>query len=228
MSAYKQKIDRKLYIDFTDYEDPRSTLGSSYPASQLVSVIGPRRQFGTPEQLRRKINEYFASCLGQKFSKFGVPITDPSTGEPLITVVRPYTLSGLARHLGVTTQALKEYKFNSIRRGIDDEFLPILDDARQRIEEYMEQNLYSGEAGRGAQFALSAAFGWETPKERSERITAKVRADMARDEHRFKMEQYERGEVDTGFTINIVRAGQNLPAYDDNIVHLNADDSEVE
>lgn len=211
-----------MYIDFDEYTDSRITRHSPYVAYQLSAILGPRRQFGTPQQLRSHVEDYFSSRVGVKLSRAGVPIIDPMTGRPVLTVVRPYTLSGLARHLGVTTAALKQYRFNSIRRGIPDEFLPILDDARQRIEEFMEEKLYDGEGSRGAQFGLGAAFGWESPKERVERQTTKIRTAMAREEHRLKMEQMARGDADSGFTITVVRAGQNL-ANDDNIIQLDGE-----
>jgi hypothetical protein len=146
--------------------------------------------------------------MGPIFMKSGAPIFDPVTEQPVIKVVKPYTVSGLARHLGVTTQALMQFKYMTIMSGIPDEYLPILSEARQRIEEYSETRLYDNDGSKGAQFALGASFGWETPKDRSDRVTNRARTKMMRDEHKLKMNALENGDGDgSGINIIITRAG---------------------
>jgi hypothetical protein len=210
MSAFKRIQSHVVYIDFDQYVDSRLTVDrNGYIAYQLASILGPKRRFPTPQALSDCIEKYFNSCLGPIFTRSGMPITD-ADGNPVIKVVKPYTVSGLARALGVTTQALMQFKYMTIMSGIPDEYLPILSEARQRIEEYSETRLYDNDGSKGAQFALGASFGWETPKDRSDRMTNRARTKLMREEHAAKMNMLENGEGDgSGINIIITRAGQN-------------------
>ena len=207
MSAIKHIENRKVYIDFGEFHDYRITADKDGPtAYQLATVIGPRRRFKSPEQLQHRINAYFDSCRGMVLTKNGLPVLNPD-GSPLIRIVQPLTVSGLARHLGVTTRALMDYKYQVIQQGIPDEYLPILSEARQRIEEYAEGRLYDMDGSRGAQFSLSAAFGWETPKERSDRKNAKARTSLMSQEQKLKQSMFDKDD-EGGLSITIVRAGR--------------------
>ena len=207
MSAIKHIGNRKVYIDFGEFHDYRITADKDGPtAYQLAAVLGPRRKFKNPEHLQRHIDRYFESCRGMVLTKNGVPVLNPD-GSPLIRIVQPLTMSGLARHLGVTTRALMDYKYQVIQQGIPDEYLPILNDARQRIEEYAEGRLYDMDGSRGAQFSLSAVFGWETPKERSERKNSKARTNLMSQEQKLKQSMFDKDE-EGGLSITIVRAGR--------------------
>jgi hypothetical protein len=68
-----------------------------------------------------------------------------STRE-IMTEQRPYTMSGLARALGLSRQALLEYSAR-------DEFGDSIAAAKQRCEEYAESQLY-GPYANGAKFNL--------------------------------------------------------------------------
>lgn len=221
MSAIKHIENRKVYIDFGEFHDYRITVDKDGPtAYQLATVIGPRRRFKSPEQLQQHINTYFDACRGMVLTKNGLPVLNPD-GTPLIRIVTPLTISGLARHLGVTTRALMDYKYQVIQQGIPDEYLPILDEARQRIEEYAEGRLYDMDGSRGAQFSLSSVFGWETPKERSDRKNAKARTKLMAQEQKLKQSMFDKDD-EGGLSITIVRAGRRSPSM------IDGSDSEVD
>lgn len=217
MSAIKQfnPATRKLYIDWNEFSDSRITEDRyGYTAYQIATILGPRRRFSSPQLLQQTIDEYFASHLGVALTRSGMPILDHNS-NPVIRTTIPLTMSGLARHLGVTTRALMEYKYQAVQRGIPEEYLPILNQARQRIEEYSEQRLYDNDGSKGATFALAANFGWETPKERSERKALATRTKLAEAESKVKISAMEAGEGDgSGIHITITRAGRREDLLD--------------
>jgi hypothetical protein len=59
----------------------------------------------------------------------------------------------LARHLGITTQTLRNYSNK-------DEFANIIDEAKQRIEESLEEKLPTARSATGIIFALKSNFYW--------------------------------------------------------------------
>ena len=68
---------------------------------------------------------------------------------------RPWTVSGLAYHLGFTSrQALINYK------GRSKEFLDTITRARLKCEMYAEERLFDRDGQRGAEFSLRCNFGW--------------------------------------------------------------------
>src|SRR5688572_15029963 len=68
------------------------------------------------------------------------------TTREIMTEQRPYTMSGLARALGLSRQALLEYSER-------DEFGDSIAAAKQRCEEYAESQLF-GPYANGAKFNL--------------------------------------------------------------------------
>jgi hypothetical protein len=64
----------------------------------------------------------------------------------VLTEQKPYTMSGLARALGISRQALLDYSER-------EEFLDSIAMAKQRCEEYAESQLY-GPYANGAKFNL--------------------------------------------------------------------------
>ena len=68
---------------------------------------------------------------------------------------RPWTISGLAYHLGFASrQALINYKSRS------KEFNDALTRARLKCETYAEERLFDRDGQRGAEFSLRCNFGW--------------------------------------------------------------------
>lgn len=91
--------------------------------------------YKTAEELQNKVEEYFLTCHQNE---------------------RPYTISGLALWLGLSTQTLRNYEKNY---G-DTEYSDIIKIAKQRVEEYAEKSLYETGKTAGAKFVLQNNFKW--------------------------------------------------------------------
>lgn len=70
------------------------------------------------------------------------------------TEQQPYTMAGLARRLGLSRQALMEYKGR-------DKYGDTIKEARSIVEEYNERMLHSGRNSTGAIFNLKVNFGYK-------------------------------------------------------------------
>jgi hypothetical protein len=88
------------------------------------------------EDLQRDIDDYFNICEEEN---------------------RPYTMSGLALHLGMSRQSLVNY-------GNKDDFFDTVKQARQKVENYLEEHLY-GSSVTGVIFNLKNNFGWKDKQE---------------------------------------------------------------
>lgn len=83
--------------------------------------------------LKRMGNKYFSQCDEEH---------------------KPYTMSGLAHHLGIARRTLKDYNQR-------DDFGPIVAEFKQRIEAQMEERMLLGtSAASPSQFSLKNNFGW--------------------------------------------------------------------
>ena len=100
--------------------------------------MGRKRKYATPEAMTKKADGYFAKC--DKLDK-------------------PYTVSGLCVHLGMTRQALhKLAKENA-------EFTEAIALIKLRIESRVEEGLLKGLNPTGCIFALKNHFGWKDKTE---------------------------------------------------------------
>jgi hypothetical protein len=109
-------------------------------------------KFATPELLQSAIDEYFESCWVDKVTE-----TTDSDGKCVMSEVRyqqrPYTIAGLAYHLEMTTQALRNYEAK-------DEFLGIIKRAKQKVEMNIEEQLIAGKSAAGPIFWLKNHAGY--------------------------------------------------------------------
>jgi len=105
--------------------------------------------FKTPEEMQAKIDEYFEWCDNRAIKK-----VDDSGKEFMIGIPAPYTMSGLARRLGMDRKGLINYKNR-------DEFFPAIHAARERVHEDVENRLMETRNERGAIFNLKNNFGWK-------------------------------------------------------------------
>lgn len=78
-----------------------------------------------------------------------------------------YTMSGLARHLGLCRQSLINYSEK-------DEFLDTIKEFREVVHENVEERLMSGVAQTGAIFNLKNNFDWKDKSEIDQNINQKV------------------------------------------------------
>jgi hypothetical protein len=106
-------------------------------------------KFKTRLELIAAIQEYFDYCDNRVKSMFvkdlgdNVSIADPA----------PYTMSGLARFLGVDRDTLLRYSKK-------EEFYGTIQAAKAKVEEDVETRLLEGRSSSGAIFALKNNHGW--------------------------------------------------------------------
>lgn len=119
-----------------------------------VSKAGRPLKYKTVEELKAVIDEYFDWCDNRtkniyvKEAGDNVPISFPA----------PYTMSGLARRIGLSRQALCEYSHR-------DQFGDAIKDARDRVQEDIETRLMETTNQSGAIFNLKNNFGWKDKTE---------------------------------------------------------------
>ena len=75
----------------------------------------------------------------------------------ILTEQKPYTMSGLARRLGIDRKTLLNYSKKTA-------FFPTIEAARERVHEFAESQLYSRNA-TGAAFSLKNNFDWKDRQE---------------------------------------------------------------
>lgn len=209
----------KLHARYKIMDESRRRIGIDfrlikYPESDHIgarNLTHAPRLYETVDMLQKRCDSYFASCEGVIRDRWGNPLRDDD-GTPVIGQVKPYTISGLARHIGMSTSALKLYS-----RGFRDDvgfdpenvqFSDVLIAARQRVEEYAENRLYDKDGSFGARFALDAGFGWHTTKERADIENMKTLTELKKKEFELKEKLLSAGEEDTDITINIVRGNK--------------------
>ena len=97
----------------------------------------------TEEELQKRIDEYFASCMARRYN-------ENTMREETIWVVPP-TMAGLARALGISVATLRNYRHS-------EDYGPIIQRARGIITEYLETGmLIPGNNPRGYEFQLKNA-----------------------------------------------------------------------
>lgn len=115
-------------------------------------------KFDTVEKLDMVIQNYFAMC-DPHATKALVETGHDALGNMLydtrtvLTTQKPYTMSGLARALGIDRKTLLNYKNR-------DEYFPTIKEALNRCEEYAESQLF-GPFANGAKFSLNNNFTGE-------------------------------------------------------------------
>lgn len=118
-------------------------------------TVGRPPIYRTKEEIQEKIDLYFKECEGKVLlDDDGHAITD-KYGNPVISGMRPPTVTGLALALGFTSrQALLNYQAKK-------EFVDTITRAKTRIEQYAEERLFDRDGAAGAKFSLANNFeGW--------------------------------------------------------------------
>jgi len=120
-----------------------------------MTHAGGRPPFYTKvEDMQKIIDEYFEWCDNR-----AVKIYDDKTNtEKMISSIAPYTMSGLARRLGMDRDTLINYSHK-------DEFIGAIKAARDRVQEDVEARLMESRNQVGAIFNLKNNFGWKDKKE---------------------------------------------------------------
>ena len=228
MGALKKIVGRRVYIDFTGIADEEQdgftrnmlencrrthmrekALKAIFPYQH---ILGKRRIVEDPAQLQDLIDEYWSSCEGPLIDKYGQVVRDDD-GHIIYVQNKPYTLSGLASALGMSSCTLRNYGFKSLAGTVHPEFAEVIMRARQKVQQYTEERLFDQNGQRGAQFVLQAGFAWNTKKEQSE--IAKNIASIKKMQQDFELQKLqlklkekalEEGKdiEDSQITINIV------------------------
>lgn len=170
---------------------------------------GEKASFNSPEKLQDLVNQYFESCYSFMYDKEG-NIKYDRYGEPIRYQARPFTVSGLAYAIGVSTATLNRYCSGIFDAECDDDsdvgsYKSILVRAKQKIESYAEARLYDKEGSFGAKFVLDSSFGWCTQREQSEMREREFNMWLREQEFKLKKELTAMGEEDSGVEIRIVR-----------------------
>lgn len=205
---YILKDERHLELDLRGIRNPHNPFNGRLNPSK-----GGTKKFMSPEHLQCMVNEYFESCNGPLIDKWGQLVYDK--GGNLVKVqVKPYTLSGLALYLGVSTQTLKKYREGLVDDLLDElyaetddrlTFAKVVMKAKQTIEAYAEGRLYDKDGQRGAQFVLDCCYNWVSHKEQADIRKSKADSKLRRDEFELKRQLIDEGNDDDNLTINIVR-----------------------
>lgn len=147
-----------------------------------VNKGGRPRRYKTVQELENAIEDYFTFTRTPVFNKLG-EVSDYKEG--------PYTMSGLAYHLGFTSRrALLNYnKYNEtgedeIGEGVDNPngFLHAINRARLRVQSWVESMGYDKDGCRNVPFMLSNNFpeeGWTQKQEISNTVTVVHQLDPA-------------------------------------------------
>lgn len=127
-------------------------------------------KFGTPEELKEKIDDYFRSCWRQKIDQFGNPVflkdaNGKKTDEKVMVQFRPYTITGLALALDTTRETLLEYEGEVEGRERSIEFADAVKRAKLACHQYAEEQLYIGRNPTGPIFNLKNNYGWKDKNE---------------------------------------------------------------
>lgn len=219
MGAYIKHNARRYYFDMSTIKADYTFLHANAMARQkhralkrldpFAHCIGARRKYERPEDLKRRCDAYFRSCMKPIKDKNGNYVRDEN-GARVYEQSAPYTISGLARHLGITSGTLMTYH-NKAKAGlIPPEFADVVLEARQRIEEFAEAQLYSRDGQRGGQFVLQAGFGWQTKKEHGETKHLKKKTKIMEQEFELKKKLVDiSGQDDSQIEIKITRANKD-------------------
>ena len=159
------------------------------------------------------VNEYFESCNGPLLDRYGNLVYDKD-GKLVKTQVEPWTVSGLALYLGISTNTLKKYRqgrvdtlLDEMRAETDDymTFSSVVLKAKQKIESYAEKRLYDRDGQQGARFVLDNAFEWVSRKEQAEIDKMIQEGVLKAKEFELKKNLLDIDGEDNSLTINIVR-----------------------
>ena len=221
LKAYKGIKNRKVYIDFDlliDYSQSVSDVAAQQHKAlkhldPFYNLVGKHRKYQNPAELEKRVEEYFNSCVGYAYDQDGHMIKDEK-GVPIKVPIKPYTMSGLAYHIGLSTKTLSRYEIVSRAGDIPPEYAEIVLKARQRIETYAEEQIYTRDGSRGAQFVLASGFKWMTPREQADIKALKKQIKLQQEEFKMKKKPPPNPHPpdDTQLEIRVVRASKMTEA----------------
>ena len=209
---YRFVDDRTVVLDLRGIFSPHSPFNG-----RMNPTKGSPKRFMSPEHLQCMVNEYFESCNGPLLDRYGNLVYDKD-GKLVKTQVEPWTVSGLALYLGISTNTLKKYRqgrvdtlLDEMRAETDDymTFSSVVLKAKQKIESYAEKRLYDRDGQQGARFVLDNAFEWVSRKEQAEIDMMIQEGVLKAKEFELKKNLLDIDGEDNSLTINIVRKGSD-------------------
>jgi hypothetical protein len=111
--------------------------------------VGRPLKFQSVEDMAKQIDAYFDDCdsrTKKHVTKEGTVIQIPNP--------RPYTITGLAIFLHTTRDVLSDYQGR-------DEYAEIIQAAKLRVENFVEESLWTPKISAGVIFNLKNNFGWK-------------------------------------------------------------------
>lgn len=205
---YRFIDERNVVLDLRGIFSPHSPFNG-----RMNPTKGQKRRFVSPEHLQCMVNEYFESCNGPLLDRYGNLVYDKD-GNLVKTQVEPWTVSGLALYLGVSTITLKKYRegrvdtlLTEMRAETDDAltFSRVVLRAKQKIESYAEKRLYDRDGQQGAKFVLDNAFNWVSRKEQAEIDKMIQEGILKANEFQLKKDLLDSDDDDSSLTISIIR-----------------------
>jgi len=205
---YRFVDERTVILDLRGIFSPHSPFNG-----RMNPTKGSQKRFMSPQHLQSMVDEYFESCNGPLLDRYGNLVYDKD-GRLVKTQVEPWTVSGLALYLGISTNTLKKYRqgrvdtlLDEMRAETDDymTFSSVVLKAKQKIESYAERRLYDRDGQQGARFVLDNAFEWVSRKEQAEIDKMIQEGILKAKEFQLKKDLLDSGEDDSSLTINIVR-----------------------
>lgn len=115
--------------------------------------VGRPLAFKTAKELKKVIDEYFSYCDNKTKEVHSEKLGDMIMPDP-----QPYTMSGLARRLGIDRDTLINYSKK-------ENYSALIREARGRIHEDVETRLMATRNEKGAIFNLKNNFGWKDKNE---------------------------------------------------------------
>lgn len=107
-------------------------------------------KFKSVEELQNAIDLYFLSC---------------ENPEKLGEYIRPLTITGLANALDTSRQTLLEYEGEVEGREKSKDFADTIKRAKCKVEQYLEEYMFTGKNQTGAIFNAKNNFGWKDKSE---------------------------------------------------------------
>lgn len=159
------------------------------------ATAGQPPYYDTPEQMQNRIDLYFFACKYNNHKDENMLVNLPDTARKMVKEVenkRP-TVTGLALALGFTSRAALLNYQNT------DKFFNTVIKAKSRIEAYVEEQLFEGNAV-GAKFSLTNNFDlWEnkTSQDINQRYVDKKGEDLSTNDLKI-LEKYNQKLLNRG------------------------------
>lgn len=170
--------------------------------------VGRPKKFKTVKSLENKINDYFDSitidvplttkkAIGYKDKDKKIPMFEEipilnNKGEQVIETkyFEHPSVGGMCKYLNIVRNTLLDYEK-------DAKFSDTVKMAKNRIEEYLENELYREKGHAGLIFNLKNNFGWVDKQEVDQNINANVDANVKKDVDLSKLTVEELKQLET-------------------------------